>query len=189
MTQARRLEKMPRIELVRDEPRGSRRRTSALAPRDSVHTSRRAAVDPVLEVRRSTLADLPWIETWATQLGLPAQRGRGITSLIFLKDGQRVGYISAKHDEMMTAMGRQPVQWIMSAFLIPSVRGQGLLLRFGALASRKFYRNGKLGARIATGNRRMLKLMQVGGWRKVRSSRQYQDFVLDLKSPYGGMEA
>ena len=176
MTQARRLEKMPRIELVRDEPRGSRRRTSALAPRDSVHTSRRAAVDPVFE-------------TWATQLGLPAQRGRGITSLIFIKDGQRVGYISAKHDEMMTAMGRQPVQWIMSAFLIPSVRGQGLLLRFGALASRKFHRNGKLGARIATGNRRMLKLMQVGGWRKVRSSRQYQDFVLDLKSPYGGMEA
>jgi hypothetical protein len=103
---------------------------------------------------------------------------------VLLKDGERVGYLAARDQLVDTTRGREPMRWIVSAFLVPAVRGQGLLMRFGELLSRLVYSQGKVGARVATHNVRMLKLMRVGGWTRLRTTRQYVDFVLELRAPF-----
>lgn len=138
-----------------------------------------------LSTRRASPKDIPWIESWAASLGLPAVVGAGALTFVLLEDGQRVGYLAARDQMVDTPLGSEPVRWIVSAFLVPRARGRGLLMRFGALLSQQHHRQGKLGARVSTANTRMLKLMRVGGWTKIRSSRQWVDFVLDLNAPFG----
>ena len=162
---------------TRDEIEASVRARRRAAPRARTGAG-------VLDSRRAEPADIPWIEAWAARLGLPAPTSRGVMSFVLLKDGERVGYLAARDQLVDTARGREPMRWIVSAFLVPAVRGQGLLMRFGELLSRQVYPQGKVGARIATHNARMLKLMRVGGWTRLRTTRQYVDFTLELRAPF-----
>lgn len=137
-----------------------------------------------LSTRPATADDLPWLQTWAAQLGLPAPRSRRVRSFILLKDSQRVGYMAAREDIAETGDGREPVMWIVSAFLIPALRGQGLILKYGEMLSRQYYRKGKVGCRVAADNAAMMKLMSRGGWRKTHSTRRFTDFMLELEAPF-----
>jgi hypothetical protein len=137
-----------------------------------------------LSARQAAAADLPWLQTWAAQLGLPAPRSRQIQSIVLLRDGQRVGYMAIRNDMVETARGREPILWIVSAFLIPGLRGQGLILKFGELLSRQYYQKGKVGCRVAAENSPMMRLMARGGWKKLHSTRRYTDFVLELDGPF-----
>lgn len=137
-----------------------------------------------LSARAAEAADLPWLQTWAAHLGLPAPRTRRVRSFVLLKDGQRVGYLAAREDVLDAGRGREPVMWIVSAFLIPSLRGQGLILKFGELLSRQYYRGGKVACRVAADNTRMLRLVARGGWKRLHSTRRYTDFVLELDGPF-----
>jgi hypothetical protein len=138
-----------------------------------------------LSTRVATADDLPWLQTWAAQLGLPAPRSRRVRSFILLKDGQRVGYMAAREDMAEDGGGgREPVMWIVSAFLIPSLRGQGMILKYGEMLSRQYYQKGKVGCRVAADNAPMMRLMSRGGWRKAHSTRRFTDFVLELDAPF-----
>jgi hypothetical protein len=148
-----------------------------------------AALQPAAETggltaRTAEAADLPWLQAWAAQLGLPAPRSRRVRSFMLLKDSQRVGYIAARHDMLEAARGREPILWIVSAFLIPSHRGRGLILRFCEILSRQYYRKGKVGCRVAAGNAAMLKLMARGGWKQLHATRRFVDFMLELDAPF-----
>jgi hypothetical protein len=157
---------------------GSRQTVAAPAAPES------AAENSGLTARVAEAADLPWLQSWAAQLGLPAPRSRRVRSFMLLKDSQRVGYIAARHDMAESARGREPILWIVSAFLIPSQRGRGLILRFCEILSRQYYRKGKVGCRVATGNAAMLKLMARGGWKKLHATRRFVDFTLELDGPF-----
>jgi len=137
-----------------------------------------------LSTRAATADDLPWLQTWAAQLGLPAPRSRRVRSFILLKGSQRVGYMAAREDLAEVDGGREPVMWIVSAFLIPALRGQGLILKFGEILSRQFYQNGKVGCRVAADNAPMMRLMAKGGWKKTHSTRRFTDFTLELDGPF-----
>jgi len=137
-----------------------------------------------LTARIAEAADLPWLQSWAAQLGLPAPRSRRVRSFMLLQDSQRVGYMAARNDMIESARGREPILWIVSAFLIPSHRGHGLILKFCEILSRQYYQKGKVGCRVATGNATMLKLMARGGWKKLHSTRQFADFTLVLDGPF-----
>lgn len=154
-------------------------------PRRLQRTSRpRArAGEELLSTRRANASDIPWIESWSASLGLPAPTA-GLMQFMLLRDGQRVGYLAARDQLLDVGRGPENVRWIVSAFLLPGVRGQGLLMRFGEQLSRQVYRAGKVGARIAAHNTRMLKLMKIGGWTKIGGSRRYSDFVLELQAPF-----
>ena len=138
-----------------------------------------------LATRRAGPHDLPWIETWSAGLGLPAPSA-GTHGYVLLENGQRVGYLAAKDHMVDAGRGPERVRWIMSAFLVPAARGRGLLMRFGAMLSQEIYPRGRVGARIAATNTRMLKLMRVGGWTKVGGTRHYSDYVLALDGPFRG---
>jgi hypothetical protein len=159
-------------------------KTPARARRGAAAATRARGGAGVLEARRAEPADIPWIESWAASLGLPGPTSRGVMAFVLLKDAQRIGYLAARDQLVDTARGREPMRWIVSAFLVPAARGQGLLMRFGELLSRQVYPQGKIGARIATHNARMLKLMRMGGWTRLRTTRQYVDFTLDLRAPF-----
>jgi hypothetical protein len=138
-----------------------------------------------LSARPATASDLPWLQTWAAHLGLPAPRSRQVRSFILLKDSQRVGYLAVRDDMIdSSGRGREPILWIVSAFLIPSLRGQGLILKFGEVLSEQYYHKGKVGCRVAADNMRMLKLVARGGWKKLHSTRRFVDFMLELDSPF-----
>lgn len=138
-----------------------------------------------LSTRVATADDLPWLQTWAAQLGLPAPRSRRVRSFILLKDGQRVGYMAAREDMAEDGGGgREPVMWIVSAFLTPALRGQGLILKYGEMLSRQYYQKGKVGCRVAADNAPMMRLMARGGWRKTHSTRRFTDFVMELDAPF-----
>jgi hypothetical protein len=137
-----------------------------------------------LSARPAEAADLPWLQTWAAHLGLPAPRSRRVRSFILLKDAQRVGYLAIREEMIDTGRGREPIMWIVSAFLIPSLRGQGLILKFGEILSEQVYPKGKVGFRVAADNLRMLKLVARPGWRKLHSTRRYTDFMLQLDAPF-----
>ena len=148
-----------------------------------------AAAEPAgegqgLSSRVAEAADLPWLQTWAAHLGLPAPRSRRVRSFILLKDGQRVGYMAARDDLIDTGSGPEPVLWIASAFLIPSLRGRGLILKFGEVLSRQHYQSGKVACRVAADNTRMMRLVSRGGWKKLHSTRRYTDFMLELDAPF-----
>jgi hypothetical protein len=137
-----------------------------------------------LSVRQAAASDLPWLQSWPAQLGLPAPRWRRVRSFILLRDSQRVGYFAIREQMINTARGQEPVMWVISAFLIPALQGQGLILKFGEILSRQFYPKGKVGCRVAADNARMMKLMANGGWTKLHSTRRYTVFMLELDGPF-----
>jgi hypothetical protein len=137
-----------------------------------------------LSARPASTADLPWLQSWAVHLGLPAPRSRRVRSFILLRDSQRAGYMAAREGMIDAGGGREPILWIVSAFLIPSLRSQGLILKFSEILSRQYYPKGKVGCRIATDNTRMLRVMARGGWKKLHSTRRYVDFMMELDGPY-----
>lgn len=137
-----------------------------------------------LDARRASPGDLPWVESWTASLGLPAPVSGSTLAFVLLEDDRRVGYIAARDQFVDTQRGREPIRWIVSAFLVPAARGRGLLMRFGEMLSRQVHPSGKIGARIAAHNTRMLKLMRVGGWTRLRTTRKYVDFMLDLRAPF-----
>ena len=142
------------------------------------------ARDEKLSMRLATPSDLAWILSWAAQLGLPAPRTRRVRSIVLLQDGQRVGHMGVREGVIETTRGREPVMWIISAFLVPSARHQGLMVKFGELLSRDFFPSGKIGAHIASDNTRVLKLMHEGGWQKIRTAGKYIEYMLEIKSPF-----
>lgn len=144
----------------------------------------RDATAPALGVRPVAATDLPWVQAWAAQLGLPAPRSRRVRSFVLLKDHERIGSLSAREGMIDTGGGREPIMWIAAAFLTPANRGKGLILKFGEILSRDYYRNGKVGARIATNNAKMHKIMTAGRWKKVRTTRRFVDYMLELQQPY-----
>ena len=137
-----------------------------------------------LSVRTAEAADLPWLQTWAAQLRLPAPRSRRVRSYILLKDSQRVGYLAMREQMIDAERGREPIMWIVSAFLIPLLRGQGLMPKFGEILSRQFYPRGKVGFRVAADNTRMLRLVGRPGWKKLHSTRRFADFMLEFDAPF-----
>ena len=128
--------------------------------------------------------DVPWIQSWSAQLRLPTPGSARLRAYILTEHGRDVGYLAARATAFNTGQGREPVMWIVSAYLIPSHRGKGLLPRFCEIMSRTLYRSGKAAARIAADNSRMHRFMTKGGWRKVRSTRRYTDYVLELANPF-----
>lgn len=128
--------------------------------------------------------DVPWIQSWSDQLRLPTPGNARLRGYILTEHERNVGYLAARATAFNTGQGREPVIWIVSAFLIPSHRGKGLLPRFCEILSRKLYRSGKAAARIAADNSRMHRFMAKGGWRKVRTTVRYTDYVLELTHPF-----
>lgn len=137
-----------------------------------------------LSARVAEAADLPWLETWTAHLGLSAPRSRRTRSFILLEDTRRVGYLAAREEMIDAERGREPIMWIVSAFLIPSLRGRGRLLAFCEILSEQYYRKGKVGFRVATDNIPMLKLVAKPGWKKIHSTRRFTDFMLELDAPF-----
>ncbi|WP_372570733.1 hypothetical protein [Ruegeria jejuensis] len=131
-----------------------------------------------------TPADLPWVQTWTSQLRLPNPGSARIRGYVLTRDGRRAGYLAARATAFNTGQGREPVMWIVSAFLLPASRGKGLLPRFCELLSRAHYPSGKAAARIAADNARMHRFMNKGRWRQVRKTARYTDYVLDLAQPF-----
>ena len=137
-----------------------------------------------LSTRPASAADLPWLQSWATYYGLPAPVSRRTRAFILVKNAQRIGYFAMRDSMMHTGRGLEPILWIVSAFLIPAMRGQGFILKFGEMLSRQYYQKGKIGCRVAAGNTRMLKLMARGGWQKLNATRRYTEFMLELDGPF-----
>lgn len=160
--------------------------TAATAARTEVASANAAAGGEAagLSARVATAADLPWLQTWAAQLGLPAPRSRRVRSFVLLKDGQRVGYMAARDEMADAGRGRESMLWVVSAFLIPTLRGQGMILKFGEILSRDHYRKGRVGCRVAADNTRMMRLMARGGWKKLHTTRRFTDFMLELDAPF-----
>jgi hypothetical protein len=161
-------------DLVRAEPRlRPARERRAAAPEESE-----------LSTRPATPADIPWVQAWASQLGLPASESRRARSFLLLRGTQRIGFFAVREEMTNSGAGREPILWIMSAFLIPSMRGQGLLPKFGEILSRQHYSEGKVGCRVATDNTRMLRLLSRGGWKKTHATSRYVAYQLELTGPF-----
>jgi hypothetical protein len=158
--------------------------SSALRPRAAATLEATEQAGSGLSVRPAEAADLPWLQTWASHLGLPAPRSRQVRSFILLKDSQRVGYWAMREEMIDAERGREPIMWIVSAFLIPSLRGQRLMPKFGEVLSERFYQKGKVGFRVAADNTRMLRLVGRHGWNKLHSTRRFTDFMLELDAPF-----
>lgn len=170
--------------IVEDEGRRAPARSRAATPAPEAAAAEPSDEGQGLSSRVAVASDLPWLQTWAAHLGLPAPRSRRVRSFILLKDGQRVGYMAARDDLLDTGQGPEPVLWIASAFLIPSLRGRGLILKFGEVLSRQHYQSGKVACRVAADNTRMMRLVSRGGWKKLHSTRRYTDFMLELDGPF-----
>lgn len=145
---------------------------------------RKAAGSGALGYRLMQADDVPWIQSWSAQLRLPTSGNARLRGYILTEHGRNIGYLAARATAFNTGQGREPVMWIVSAFLIPSHRGKGLLPRFCELMSHTLYRSGKAAARIAADNNRMHRFMVKGGWHKVRTTRRYTDYVLELAQPF-----
>lgn len=156
------------------DPRPVRRAPQAAFPRGGA----------ALSVRPLAADDLPWVQAWTAQLGLPAPRTCRVRAFILLEGDRRVGYLAARSTAFNTGQGREPVMWIVGTFLIPSRRGRGLLPRFCEILSRGHYPGGKAAARVAADNATMHRFMATGGWRKVRTTTRYTDYVLELDGPF-----
>jgi hypothetical protein len=137
-----------------------------------------------LSVRAASSGDIPWVQAWTAHLGLPAAESRRIRSFILLRGSQRVGYFAVREDMTEATGVREPILWIVAAFLIPSLRGQGLLVRFGEILSRQYYRQGKVGCRIAADNTRMRRLLARGGWNRVHETSRYVDYQMEMTAPF-----
>ncbi len=155
-------------------------------PEPAPRARRRTSTDPLgtISYRPVRPEDIPWIQVWSTQLRLPIPGSTRLRGYILTERGRNVGYLAARATAFNTGQGREPVMWIVSAYLIPSHRGKGLLPRFCEILSRNLYRSGKAAARIAADNSRMHRFMTKGGWRKVRTTGRYTDYVLDLAHPF-----
>jgi hypothetical protein len=173
-----------RIIKVSEQRQASPARRPRAAATLEASTEQTPAEGSGLSVRPAEAADLPWLQTWAAQLGLPAPRSRRVRSFILLKDSQRVGYLAMREQMIDAERGREPIMWIVSAFLIPSLRGQGLILKFGEILSEQVYPKGKVGFRVATDNLQMLKLVERPAWKKLHSTRRFTDFMLQLDAPF-----
>lgn len=152
------------------------RRTAKAAPK--------AVAGATLSVRRLGPSDLPWVQAWTTQLGLPTPRSGRVRQFALLEDGQRIGYLAGRPSMLNLGNGREPVMWIVGAFLIPSKRGRRLIPKFGEILSRQEYPAGKLAARVAVDNTTMHRFMASGRWKKLRTTRRYVEYVLELKAPF-----
>lgn len=144
----------------------------------------RAVRAAALAVRPATAADLPWVTAWTSRLGLPMPTSRRVRTYILLEDGQRVGHLAGREDQLTIEARRQSLMWLISGFIVPASRGRGLMMRFCEILSREVYDKGKVGARVAADNARMHKLMAVGGWTVRRRTRRYTDYLLDLGKPF-----
>ena len=145
-----------------------------------------SASDEKLSVRLAKPHDEPWLAAWLAEEGLPIPRSRRSRSVVLLQDGQRVGHLAVKEGVIETARGREPVMWIVSLFLVPSFRRQGIMVRFGELLSRDFFPPGKVAAHVAHDNTRVVKLLDQGGWQRIRTTGKYIEFLLELKRPFRG---
>jgi len=161
------------IRLLSD-PRPKRRAAAARAPR----------AETGLGFRPALPEDVPWVQGWTASLRLPTPGSARVRGFVLTDQGRRIGYLAARATAFNTGQGREPVMWIVSAFLLPSHRGKGLLAKFCELMSPTQFPFGKAAARIATDNVRMHRFMAKGGWRKVRTTARYTDYVLDLTSPF-----
>lgn len=158
-----------------------------LPPRGGVAALPQRSGGPTLSHRALGTEDLPWVQSWTAQLNLPTPRTTRVRSFILLEDDRRVGYLAARPTAFNTGQGREPVMWIVGAYLVPSRRGRRLLPRFCELLSRAHYPSGKAAARVAAENATMHRFMATGGWRKVRTTTRYTDYVLELTQPYRAM--
>lgn len=145
---------------------------------------RKTAASGTLGYRLMRPEDIHWIQSWSAQLRLPTSGNTRLRGYILTEQSRNVGYLAARPTAFNTGQGREPVMWIVSAFLIPSHRGRGLLPRYCEILSRALYSSGKAAARIAADNDRMHRFVNKGGWRKVRTTRRYTDYVLELASPF-----
>lgn len=152
--------------------------------RRAVSATPKRTTGSALSVRRLGPPDLPWVQSWTTQLGLPTPRSVRVRQFVLLEDGRRVGYMAGRPSMLNLGNGREPVMWIVGAFLIPSKRGAGLIPKFGEILSRQEYPEGKLAARVAVNNTRMHRFMASGRWKKLRTTRRYVEYVFELKAPY-----
>lgn len=137
-----------------------------------------------LSVRLAKPHDEPWLAAWLAAEGLPRPLTRRARSLVLLQDSQRVGHMAVKEGVIETARGREEVMWIISLFLVPAVRGQGIMMRFGQLLSRDFFPTGRVAAHVAVTNTRVVKMLDEGGWRRLRTTGKYIQFMLELERPF-----
>jgi hypothetical protein len=135
-------------------------------------------------MRPATQADTPWIMSWSTEIGLPATQSRRARSFILLKDGQRIGYGATRLDNLPGPNGPEPVVWIISVFIVPHMRGKGLVQRFAEIATRQYYNAGRFGARVARTNYRMRKFMEETGWTKAQETQGWIDYTFSLAGPW-----
>lgn len=138
----------------------------------------------MLSVRLANASDLPWVQSWTTRLQLPVPRTSRVRSYILQENSERIGYMAGRQSMLNLGSGLEPAMWIVGAFLIPSKRGKGLLPRFGAILSRQVFPEGKVLARVAAANTRMHAFMFAGNWRRIRETRRYTDYALELASPF-----
>lgn len=137
-----------------------------------------------LSIRSVEAADLPWVQAWTTQLNLPAPRSPRVRSFILTEEQNRIGYLAGRASFLDCGQGREPVMWIVCAFLIPAKRRKGLLPKFGEILSRQYFQEGKVAARIAPNNVNMHRFMATGQWRKLRTTRRFVEYMLELHAPY-----
>ena len=165
-----------RVRIVADPQLRPARRAVTSAPK--------VANGSALSVRRLSPPDLPWVQAWTTQLALPTPKSGRVRQFVLLEGEQRVGYMAGRPSMLNLGNGREPCMWIVGAFLIPSKRGNFLIPRFGEILSRQEYPAGKLAARVAANNTRMHRFMASGRWKKLRKTRRYVDYVLELKAHF-----
>ncbi|MQX37640.1 GNAT family N-acetyltransferase [Roseospira navarrensis] len=165
--------------LLRDPRPRPRARRPCQAPPPTA-----AAAAEALGFRTMGAEDLPWVQAWTAQLGLPGPRTTRVRSFILTEEGRRVGYLAARATAFNTGQGREPVMWICAAYLIPSHRGRGLLPRFCEKLSAAHYGSGTAVARVAADNATMHRFMARGGWRKIRATQRFTDYALALTRPF-----
>ena len=175
-----------RIHIIREPQVVTSRRTVANKPRRSVGTKAAGRTSDAsdLSVRLANANDFPWVQSWTSKLQLPTPRTTRVRSFILQENDKRVGYMAGRHSMLNLGNGVEPAMWIVGAFLIPSKRGKGLLPRFGAILSEQVFPEGKVLARVAAANSRMHEFMTAGRWHRIRSTRRYTDYSLELDVPF-----
>jgi len=163
-----------RIELIREQTPKQRVRKPSVSQK----------VTHAIGYRKLHAEDVPWVQSWSVQLRLPNNGNARLRGFILTEHENKVGYIAVRSTNFNTGRTREPVMWIVSAFLIPSHRRRGLLPRFCELMSPYEFPKGKAAVRIAADNHRMHRFTQKGGWRKVRTTSRYTDYVLELNKPF-----
>jgi hypothetical protein len=174
--------------MMNNQPLVQRSPPRAITGRTAQGTAQTVATvtsaDGELVMRPATQADTPWIMSWSTEIGLPATQSRRARSFILLKDGQRIGYGATRLDNLPGPNGPEPVVWIISVFIVPHMRGKGLVPRFAEIATRQYYNAGRFGARVARTNYRMRKFMEETGWTKAQETQGWIDYTFSLAGPW-----